>query len=675
MIQNSIEALKGIGDKNLKLFSSLGISTIGDMLKFYPRVYSDRTVRKLSEVGDGQVACIRVKALAPIKTIRTRTKMTVHKLYATDGTDYVTVTWFNQDWLAKNFDYKHEYNMYGDVKHAFGQKEMSLRVMERADRASLTDAIVPVYRLTKGLSHNMLVKSIKQCLPYVNEISENMPADIRESCGLCGINYAIKNIHFPDNPESTFYARKRIAFDELFYLQLGLRLINKRNESLKGIAFENGRQIVAGFTGSLPFTMTNAQLKTLEDIINDTKDGRLMNRLVQGDVGCGKTAVAAAAMLIAVKNNFQAAMMAPTEILAKQHYDTLSSMLPDVNIVLLTGGLKAKDKREALEKIANGTASIIVGTHSLIQKDVEFNSLALVVTDEQHRFGVNQRGALTEKGNMPHTLVMTATPIPRTLALVLYGDLDVSVIDELPPGRKEIKTYAVDESMRERINNFMVKNINEGRQVYIICPSVEESETMDLKAVTAYAAQLQKQVFPQYKVGFVHGKMKAADKDAVMEQFAGGELDVLVSTTVIEVGVNVPNASLMVIENAERFGLSQLHQLRGRVGRGQWQSYCVMFCNGGEIAQERMKVMTQTNNGFIISEKDLQLRGPGEFFGTNQHGLPELNVANLYEDMDIVRLAGEAVTQLLKDDPTLSDEEHRYIKSDVMKLYNGAVNL
>jgi len=675
MIQNSISTLKGIGDKNLKLFSGLGISTIGDMLKFYPRVYSDRTVRKLSEIGDGQVACIRVKALAPIKTIRTRTKMTVHKLYATDGTDYVTITWFNQDWLAKNFDYKSEYNMYGDIKHAFGQKEMALRVMERADRASLTDAIVPVYRLTKGLTHNMLVKTIKQCMPYVNEISENMPSDIRESCGLCGINYAIKNIHFPSNPESTFHARKRLAFDELFYLQLGLRLINKRNEAMQGIVFKNSREIVAGFTCSLPFTMTNAQLKTLEDIINDTSSGKLMNRLVQGDVGCGKTAVAAAAMLIAVKNNFQAAMMAPTEILAKQHYDTLSSMLSDVNIVLLTGGLKAKDKREALEKIADGTADIIVGTHSLIQKDVEFNNLALVVTDEQHRFGVNQRGALTEKGCMPHTLVMTATPIPRTLALVLYGDLDVSVIDELPPGRKEIKTYAVDESMRERINKFMIKNINEGRQVYIICPSVEESETMDLKAVTAYAAQLQTKVFPQYKVGFVHGKMKASDKDAVMEQFAKGQLDVLVSTTVIEVGVNVPNASLMVIENAERFGLSQLHQLRGRVGRGEWQSYCVMFCNGGEIAQERMKVMTQTNNGFVISEKDLQLRGPGEFFGTNQHGLPELNVANLYEDMDIVRLAGEAVTQLLQSDPLISDDEHKYIKSDVMKLYNGAVNL
>ncbi len=677
MIEKSIEALKGIGEKNLKLFTSLGISTIGDMLKFYPRVYSDRTVKPLNEALDGQCVCVRVKAVAPIKTIRTRTKMTVHKLYATDGTDYVTVTWFNQDWLKTNFSYSHEYNLYGDIKVTLGQKEMALRVMERSDKASLTNAIVPVYRLTKNLSHNMVVKTIKQCLPYVNEVEENLPAEIREANGLCGIGYAIKNIHLPDRPENSGYARTRLAFDELFYLQLGLRLINKRNEGLSGAVYQNARETVAQFTGSLPFTMTNAQLKTLEDIINDTTTGKLMNRLVQGDVGCGKTAVAAAAMLVAVKNNSQAAMMAPTEILAKQHYETLTGMLKQfgVNVVLLTGSLKAKEKREALSSIADGSADIIVGTHALIQKDVQFNNLTLVVTDEQHRFGVAQRGALTEKGTMPHTLVMTATPIPRTLALVLYGDLDVSVIDQLPPGRKEIKTYAVDEDMRTRINNFMIKNINEGRQVYIICPAVEESEAMDLKAVTAYANQLQQKVFSDYKVAFVHGKMKAADKDSVMEQFVAGKIDVLVSTTVIEVGVNVPNASVMVIENAERFGLSQLHQLRGRVGRGEWQSYCVMFCNGGEVAKERMKVMTKTNNGFVISEKDLQLRGPGEFFGTNQHGLPELTVANIYEDMDIVKASGEAVRKLLEQDPYLQMEQHRIIKKDVSKFFRKGLDI
>lgn len=675
MIEKSIETLKGIGEKNLKLFTNLGISTIGDMLKFYPRVYSDRTVKKLSEVKNGQCVCIRVKAVAPIKTIRTKNKMSVHKLYATDGTDFITVTWFNQDWLKANFSYDHQYNLYGDIKFGLGQKEMALRVMERSDKATLTDDIVPVYRLTKNLSHNMVVKTIKQCLPYVNEIAENLPAEIREQNGLCGIGYAIKNIHLPDTPQSSLYARTRLAFDELFYLQLGLRLINKRNQALKGRVYENARNIVSQFTNSLPFTMTDAQIKTIEDILNDTTKGKLMNRLVQGDVGCGKTAVAAAAMFVAVKNNTQAAMMAPTEILAKQHYDTLNSMLSQfgVNIVLLTGSLKAAEKRKALSDIADGTADIIVGTHALIQKDVEFNNLSLVVTDEQHRFGVNQRGALTEKGEKAHTLVMTATPIPRTLALVLYGDLDVSVIDQLPPGRKEIKTYAVGEDMRQRINNFMIKNINEGRQVYIICPMVEENDTMDLKAVTAYANDLQNTVFKGYKVGFVHGKMKSKEKDAVMEAFVNGEINVLVSTTVIEVGVNVPNASVMVIENAERFGLSQLHQLRGRVGRGQYQSYCVMFCDGGEIAQERMKVMTETNNGFVISEKDLKLRGPGDFFGTNQHGLPELIIANIYEDMDIVKMSGEAVNKLLNDDPYLQKDKHKYIKEDVSKFFTKGI--
>lgn len=677
MIEKSINTLKGIGDKNSKLFSGLGISTIGDMLKFYPRIYSDRTVKRLCDVKDGDIACVCVTAAAQIKTIRTRTGMTVHKLYATDGTDFVTITWFNQDWLKRGFSYAKKYNVFGDIKFTMSGKEMFLRVMECADSPSVTDSIVPVYRLTKGLSHQMVVRTLKQCIPYANEIPEDMPPEIRESFGLCGIGYAVKNIHFPENPNAAEYARTRLAFDELFYLQLGLRLINRQKEVLSGIKFKDDRKIAAEFASSLPFKMTGAQIKTIEDIINDTKDGKLMNRLVQGDVGCGKTAVAAAAMLIAVKNGAQAAMMAPTEILARQHYDTLCGLLSQfgVKITLLTGSLKAKEKREALSQIQNGTADIVVGTHAVIQKDVTFKNLALAVTDEQHRFGVNQRGALTEKGSAVHILVMTATPIPRTLAIVLYGDLDVSVIDEMPPGRKPVKTYAVGEDMRERINKFMIKNINEGRQIYIICPSVDESETQNLKAVTAYAAEIQRSVFKNYKVEFVHGKLKPSEKDAVMQRFISGETNVLVSTTVIEVGVNVPNASVMVIENAERFGLSQLHQLRGRVGRGQWQSYCIMFCSGGEVATERMKVMTSTNSGFVIAEKDLELRGPGEFFGTNQHGLPELKVANIYEDMALVSKAQSAVNAVLSDDPYLENEKNSGIKAHVEKLYSSVINM
>ena len=571
MIEKSIETLKGIGEKNLKLFQHLGISTVGDMLKFYPRFYSDRTVKPIKDLNGGQIGCIRITALAPIKTMRTRSKMTVHKLYATDGNDTITITWFNQDWLKTNFDYNCQYNVYGDVSVSLYGKEMALRVMERSDRATTTDANVPVYPLTKNLSHNMVVKTIKQCIPYVSEIPENLPSSIREKYGLCGIGYAIANIHFPKNQQSAFFARNRLAFDELFYLQLGLRLLNKTKDRLKGTVFNNSTEIATKFIQTLPYKLTNAQLNAVSDIINDTKNGKLMNRLVQGDVGCGKTVVAAIALLIAAKNNCQGAMMAPTEILAKQHYVYLKEVLAPfgVNVVLLTGSLKAKEKNEVIKSIKDGSQNIIVGTHALIQKDVDFKNLALVVTDEQHRFGVSQRSALAGKGNTPHTLVMTATPIPRTLALVIYGDLDVSVINEMPPGRKEVKTYSVDEDMRNRINNFMKKNINEGRQVYIVCPTVNENEASELKAVTKFAKTLQNTVFCDYKVDIIHGKLKATEKDEIMSRFVSGEINVLVSTTVVEVGVNVPNASVMVIENAERFGLSQLHQLRGRVGRGE----------------------------------------------------------------------------------------------------------
>ena len=674
MIEKSIETLKGIGEKNLKLFQHLGISTIGDMLKFYPRFYSDRTVKPIREIGGGQIGCIRITALAPIKSMRTKSKLTVHKLYATDGNDTITITWFNQDWLAQNFDYNGWYNAYGDVSVSLYGKEMALRVLERSDKATTTNANVPVYSLTKNLSHNMVVKTIKQCIPYVSEIPENLPPYIREKYGLCGIGYAISNIHFPKNNQAAFFARNRLAFDELFYLQLGLRLLNKAKNKLKGTVFDNGTEIASDFIKKLPYQLTNAQLNTVKDIINDTKSGKLMNRLVQGDVGCGKTVVAAIALLIAAKNGGQGAMMAPTEILAKQHYSYLKDVL-DVNVVLLTGNLRAKEKREALQKIKDGSYSVIVGTHALIQKDVEFNNLSLVVTDEQHRFGVEQRSALSGKGKMPHTLVMTATPIPRTLALVLYGDLDVSVINEMPPGRKEVKTYSVDENMRERINNFMIKNINEGRQVYIVCPMVNENEATELKAVTEFAKSLQNTVFSGYTVDVIHGKLKGTEKDEIMSRFVSGETNVLVSTTVIEVGVNVPNASVMVIENAERFGLSQLHQLRGRVGRGQWQSYCIMFCDGGEVAQNRMKVMTDTNDGFVIAEQDLKLRGPGEFFGTSQHGLPPLTIANLYEDLDLVKIAGDAVTDILNADSNLSNPENKIIRQDVIKMYNGNLTL
>jgi len=431
------------------------------------------------------------------------------------------------------------------------------------------------------------------------------------------------------------------------------------------------------FIGDLPFSLTKAQMKAFREIEKDMESKKVMNRLVQGDVGSGKTIVAVLAMFKAVKNGYQATMMVPTEILAEQHYKSVSGLLEKygVRVVLLTGSQTKKQKNEILEKVATGEADIVIGTHALIEEGVSFNNLGLVITDEQHRFGVRQRAALSRKGGNPDVLVMTATPIPRTLALILYGDLDISIIDELPPGRKPVKTYAVDESMRERINNFIRKKVAEGRQVYIVCPLVEESEEIEAKAATDLAERIAKHDFSDLKVGLIHGKMKPKEKDAVMRSFVEGKTDILVSTTVIEVGVNVPNATVMVVENAERFGLAQLHQLRGRVGRGEHQSYCILYNNGRtQVCRERMKIMEKTNDGFVISEKDLELRGPGEFFGTMQHGIPDLKIANLYRDMDILKLAQEAAMDIIEEDRHLMTEENRPLREMLMHRFKDKLD-
>ena len=674
MINDSISTIKSIGPAREKLFNKVGVYTVEDMLGYYPRAYEDRSrLTDICNVKDGENVLIKACAVTVVKNNRIRRGLSLQKLKVTDYTGTVEITWFNQDWIAKGFDIQSEYYFYGEVKVKNHRIEMTNPVYEKCDGAQLTNKIVPIYPLTANLTQKIVQSTVSECVKAIPEIAETIPDFLREKYTLCGIDYAVENIHFPKSEEKHRYARKRLAFEELFYLQLAMRYLRKSRKTHNGIKIED-KNYSYDFVSGLPFKLTDDQLKVIGEISEDMAGIKPMNRLVQGDVGCGKTVVAAASMYVAVKNGYQAAMMAPTEILATQHYQSLCEMFGKhgIKTILLTGSMTAKQKRDAYELIKNGEVQIIVGTHAVIQKEVEFKNLALVITDEQHRFGVKQRSALAEKGEHPHMLVMTATPIPRTLALILYGDLDVSSIKQLPPGRKPVDTFAVDEKMRTRINNFMLKQISEGRQVYIVCPMVEESETMeDVKAVTDFAEKLRKNVFGNYIVGVVHGKMPSKEKDRIMSEFYNGNIHVLVSTTVIEVGVNVPNANTMVIENAERFGLSQLHQLRGRVGRGEYQSYCIMFCDSnGEVAKERMKIMTETNDGFVISEKDLKIRGPGEFFGTRQHGLPEFKIANIYDDTDILVSSGQAAEYVMNHGREMSDNDRKMVKDNMNKILN-----
>ncbi len=666
MLSQEIGSIGGVGKAREKLFFRLGIRTAEDMLSYYPRGYEDRShLKTIAEAADGESVCIKATACTVLSSRRVRRGLSYQKVTVTDGTGVVFITWFNHDWLAKDFDLSAEYLYFGRVAVKNGRLEMSNPAIIRENK------IEPIYPLTYGLTQNIFRRVMAACMRYAGELPEALPDALREKHTLCGIDYAVRNIHFPETFEKFEYARRRLAFEELFILGLGIRLQKQRRAVLCGTPLCNDTA-AADFTGSLGFALTGAQQRVIGEILADLKGVRVMNRLVQGDVGSGKTVVAAAAMYVAVKSGAQAAMMAPTEILAAQHYDYFSQIFAPfgVRTVLLTGSMTAKQKRAVCSQIADGEADVVVGTHALIQDGVAFKNLCLAVTDEQHRFGVKQRAALAAKGCAPHLLVMTATPIPRTLSLVLYGDLDVSIIDELPPGRQHIDTYAVDEPMRERINLFAKKQIAEGRQVYIICPLVEEGETSELKAATDYAEHLRAGPFSGYRVGLIHGKLRPKEKDDIMLRFSRGEIDVLVSTTVVEVGVNVPNASLMIIENAERFGLSQLHQLRGRVGRGAWKSYCILFCQtDGEITKKRMDIISGTNDGFVIAEKDLEIRGPGEFFGTRQHGLPELKVANLYSDMPLVKASGEAADELLRGDPALNDPDHAEIRRRIEKMF------
>lgn len=671
-LNTDIRYIKGVGEARAKSLAKLGITDLRSLLSYFPRAYDDRRAyKKIADLIPGENACVCAVIAGEPKLSRIRKGLDLVKLRAVDETGALELTYFNQSYLKNTFRTGDAYVFFGRAEGTPSRPQMTNPLFEREGAHQITGRIMPIYPLTAGVSQSMLYKAVEQGLAAcVDELPDILPEDVRLVYQLCHTRFAYENIHFPTDDEALSAARRRLAFEELFLLALGLKLLRERR------TFVAGKQCkkvdLSPFFAALPFSLTGAQRRAIGDIARDLTGKRPMNRLVQGDVGSGKTMVAAAAIYMAAKNGLQCALMAPTEILAEQHYRSLAPLLEPLGIpcALLTASTKAKERRALNERLRSGELSLVIGTHALLSPDVQYQNLGLVVTDEQHRFGVDQRAALSAKGDDPHLLVMSATPIPRTLALMIYGDLDVSILNELPPGRQKIDTFAVPSSYHARIYAFLRKLVAEGRQAYIVCPMVAENDELpdERKAVTAYAETLQKEVFPDLRIAPIHGKMKPKEKDAVMRAFAAHEIDVLVSTTVIEVGVDVPNAALMLIENAECFGLSQLHQLRGRVGRGRHKSYCVLVSdNKGEENKQRLKVMSSTSDGFAIAEEDLKLRGPGDFFGSRQHGLPSLRVADLSCDLSLLHETQSAAEQLLAADPALKN--HPLLKARVELLF------
>ena len=664
--QTDIRFLKGVGEKRAQHLYSLGIDTIGALLRYFPRGYEDFSNQtQIFDCFVDERACIKAKIITPIIEYKIRSNMTLYKFKVSDGTAYMQVTIFNSKYLAAKLHEGSEYLFAGKVV----QGKFSLEMSSPEIREVGDTGILPVYPASKNMTSSAITKLVKTALQNC-EIEDVLPESIRAAYKLCNLRDAIHNIHFPKSPEALEAAKKHLVCEELFVLRTGLMLLKNKRKIQSPFVFKN--DYTNEYIKSLPFDMTDAQKRVIAECVRDMASGKIMNRLVQGDVGCGKTAVAAALMYHTAKSGFQAAIMAPTEILAEQHYKNLCEGLKGTGIecVLLTGSLKAKEKRLAKEKLLNGKAKIAVGTHALISGDVEFSNLALVITDEQHRFGVVQRGDLSAKGTHPHTLVMSATPIPRTLGLIIYGDLDISIIDEYPRGRQKIENYCVESALRPRVFGYIKKHLDEGRQGYIVCPMVEENEEIDIKSAEQYFADIKDGEFKDYCVGLLHGKMKPKDKDAVMRDFKNGEIQLLVCTTVIEVGIDVPNSAIMVIENAERFGLSQLHQLRGRIGRGQYKSTCIFisdFTKG--TTADRLKVIKENTDGFKIADEDLRLRGPGDFLGSRQHGLPSLKIADIYADNDIMRLASMAAATLLERDPKLTEEENLILRKEIILMY------
>lgn len=670
-LNSNIKYIKGVGEKRAGLFNSLGIFDVNALIHFYPRKYEDWSQTKTVRTAEnGCEISVKATMITPVKEHMVRRGMTLYKCRFSDGESIINVTIFNNKYLAQSLRIYEDYVLFGRLEKNLTSASMSSPKIEKADTGI---KIHPIYSATGKLTSNAIAKVIKTALDEIGEIPESLDSEIRQKYNLITLDRAIRQIHFPDTQTDAEDARKRLIFEELLTLQLGLLLLKSKKKSKTSVIIK--KDYSAEFSVLLPFELTNAQKRAINDCVTDLKSGYPMGRLIQGDVGSGKTAVAASLCFTMIKNGYQCALMAPTEILAVQHYNSLSKMLTPtgIRVELLTGSTKAKDKKQIKSDLIDGKIDLLIGTHAIIQNDVEFNSIGLVITDEQHRFGVKQRASLAEKGENIHTLVMSATPIPRTLGLILYGDLDISIIDELPPGRQKIRTDVVDSRYRKRIYKFIKDAVARGEQAYIICPMVEENEeAFNLKSAQQYAEELANGEFYGYPLGLLHGKMKPKEKENVMNAFSNCDIHILIATTVVEVGVDVPNATVMVVENAERFGLSQLHQLRGRIGRGEKQSYCILISDSkSEKSRERLAVMKNNSDGFKIADEDLKARGPGDFFGERQHGLPRLKIADMLQDIDILKMAQECAQEILTNDSSLEGNNHKALYAGIKAMFDN----
>lgn len=659
-----LKDIKGIGEKKLALLNKLGIFTVNNLLEYFPYSYIDTTkFKKISEITEEGSYSYRLKIISLMEN-RKKKNIRVTKFLAMDEEmNYCTIVFFNNIFISKNLKINNVYEMYGRAKLLGKNVEIQSPTMQ--NKVNIIGSVIPQYHLCKGISNLDLVKIIQNLLKKNSYFEEKLPSNILNELNLESYDNAIRNIHFPKDNESFIRAKRRLAFDEIFYFQLSMKKFKKKNDD--AISFQIKNETLE-FINSLSFKLTNSQNKVLEDIFNDMSSDRQMNRLIQGDVGCGKTIVSFIAMFNVVKNGFQSVLMAPTEILARQHFENAIELFEkhNIKVELLVGSLKESEKKTIREKIENGQVDIIIGTHAVFQEKVEYKNLGFVITDEQHRFGVKQRLLLSKKSKNPDILVMSATPIPRTVGLVMFCDLDISTIDELPSGRGKVNTYFVDENYEDRYMNFIKKHISEGRQAYIVCPLVDESDTLELQSVINLYERLKERYFQDIEIEFIHGKIKPVDKDSIMKNFENGKIKVLVATTVIEVGINVPNSNIMVIYNAERFGLSQLHQLRGRIGRGNYDSFCILVSNNKSTnVKKRMDIMCSSNDGFYISEQDFLLRGYGDILGYRQSGEARFKILNIQKDYELLKSAIKYVDKILMDDFNFEKEENQFVKRNV----------
>ena len=668
-----LKDIKGIGEKKIALLNKLGIFTVNNLLEYFPYSYIDTTkFKKISEITEEGSYSYRLKIISIMENRKKRNIRVTKFLAMDEEMNYCTIVYFNNIFISKNLKINNVYEMYGRAKLLGKNVEIQSPTMQ--NKANIIGSIIPQYHLCKGISNLDLVKIIQNLLKKNSYFEEKLPSNILNELNLESYDNAIRNIHFPKDNESFIRAKRRLAFDEIFYFQLSMKKLKRNNE--EAIRFEI-KDETFDFIKSLSFKLTNSQNKVLDDIFRDMSNDKQMNRLIQGDVGCGKTIISFIAMFNVIKNGFQSVLMAPTEILARQHYESSKKLFSKYNIKveLLVGSLKESEKKAIREKIENGEVDIIIGTHAVFQEKVVYKNLGFVITDEQHRFGVKQRLLLSKKSNNPDILVMSATPIPRTVGLVMFCDLDISTIDELPSGRGKVNTYFVDENYEERYMNFIKKHISEGRQAYIVCPLVDESDTLELQSVINLYERLKERYFQDVEIEFIHGKIKPVDKDKIMKNFESGKIKVLVATTVIEVGINVPNSNIMVIYNAERFGLSQLHQLRGRIGRGNYESFCILVSNNKSTnVKKRMDIMCSSNDGFYISEQDFLLRGYGDILGYRQSGEARFKILNIQKDYELLKSAIKYVDELLSEDFNFEKNENQVVKRNVDEFVQNLSN-